>query len=280
MSRGTIVFVHGTGVRFKDYQRGFDNAKKCAQRAGISADFEECAWGDPLGVEFAGLSLPDLPASEQSDQPGEDFARWYCLYADPLFELKLLTIRDTSTSLPITMPGQQPEWELAWDGIAAYRPSLEFRLLLERGNIQDYWDSAWSEIFSGSAQPRQAFEASAHELAEAAHALARAVVAQLSVNAELDGVPRPNKALRDKLVERLIADWGFQVYGLSAFFTDIFKRAATGALRKHREGASRAAALPIGDILLYQSRGEGVREYIRAKIEQATPPVTLSLIHI
>ena len=83
MSRGTIVFVHGTGVRFKDYKRGFDNAKNCAQQAGISADFEECAWGDPLGVEFAGLSLPDSPASEQSDQPGEDFARWYCLYADP-----------------------------------------------------------------------------------------------------------------------------------------------------------------------------------------------------
>ena len=57
--------------------------------------------------------------------------------------------------------------------------------------------------------------------------------------------------------------------------TGIFKRAATGALRKHREGVSRAAALPIGDILLHQSRGGDVRRFIRAKIEQATPPVTL-----
>ena len=142
MSRGTIVFVHGTGVRFKDYQRGFDNAKKCAQQAGISADFEECAWGDPLGVEFVGLSLPDLPASAQNGQPGEDFARWYCLYADPLFELNLLTIRDTSTSLPPPLPCRQPEWELAWEGIAAYPGVYAIRrgMRLVRKKIRLGWN--------------------------------------------------------------------------------------------------------------------------------------------
>ncbi|HEX3140362.1 MAG TPA: hypothetical protein VHQ87_09915, partial [Rhizobacter sp.] len=61
----------------------------------------------------------------------------------------------------------------------------------------------------------------------------------------------------------------------SSFFAKMFKRLATSALRRHRNDLSNAAALPVGDILLYQSRGEEIRKFIRSKIEQATGPVTL-----
>lgn len=273
---GTIVFVHGTGVRLKDYRRGFDNAKTVAAAAGIAEAFVECAWGDPLGVEFAGNSLPDPPDAKKLAEEQEDFAQWRWLFDDPLFELGQLTIRDTSDAARIIdNPEKKPEWEILWDKLSAYQPSDEFGLLLKRGGLAALWPEAWSRIVELSPVPRDAFEASAHELAEASHALARALVAQLYVVAVEAGVPGPSLGLRKKLVERLIIDWDQQIYGVGAFFARIFKRAATSALRSHRDGFSDAAALPIGDILLYQSRGEEVRQFIRKKIEKAPPPVTL-----
>src|SRR6476659_2918538 len=76
MAIGTVVFVHGTGVRLKGYKQSVAGAKELAATAGIKAGFVECAWGDPLGVEFEGLSLPDPPSEDELRREEEDFARW------------------------------------------------------------------------------------------------------------------------------------------------------------------------------------------------------------
>jgi hypothetical protein len=276
MVRGTIVFVHGTGVRLKDYGRGIEIAQKAAAAADITESFVECAWGDPLGIVFEGQSLPDPPSPQKLEKEQEDFARWSWLFDDPLFELDKLTIRDTSAVAKTKpMPGAKPEWKVLWERISAYQPSLELQLLLERGGLAVFWAESWERINRVSSVARDAFEASAHELPEASHALARALVAQLHVVAVEAGAPGPSRALRDSIVERLIRDWEQHVYGLGTFFAKMFKRAATSVLRNHRDGFSDAAALPVGDILLYQSRGAQVREFIRRKIEEARPPVTL-----
>ncbi len=273
---GTILFVHGTGVRLKDYTRRLDNARKVAAASGIEDNLIECAWGDPLGIQFNGDSLPGPQDPNKLQQEKEDFARWNWLFDDPLFELDKLTIRDKSVApRSVPMPGVQPEWERLWDEIAAYQPSDELRLLLQRGGLAEYWQDSWSRIVHISPVAREAFEASSHELAEASHALARAAIAQLYVNAVEAGVPGPSRALRDSLFDRLMVDWKQEVYGLSAFFANIFKRAFTNVLRQHRDRFSDAIAMPIGDILLYQSRGQEVREFIRRKIEGANPPVRI-----
>ena len=46
-------------------------------------------------------------------------------------------------------------------------------------------------------------------------------------------------------------------------------------MRSRRNSFNEVAAFPIGDVLLYQSRGEEMRAFIRRKIETATPPITL-----
>ena len=56
---------------------------------------------------------------------------------------------------------------------------------------------------------------------------------------------------------------------------NIFKRATTRVLRRHRNQFTDSAALPIGDILLYQSRGDAVREFVRQKVTKSKPPVML-----
>jgi len=55
----------------------------------------------------------------------------------------------------------------------------------------------------------------------------------------------------------------------------LFKRTVTPLLRHYRAGLSVGAALPVGDILLYQSRGNEIRDFIRRKIEAAEPPVAV-----
>jgi hypothetical protein len=273
---GTIVFVHGTGVRLPAYQRGLETARKVAKACGLQHDFAECVWGDPLGVEFKGDSLPDPPDPKRLAQEEADFAQWNWLLDDPLFELDKLTTRDTSKAARApAMPGAKPQWLKLWESIAAYEASYDLTQLLERGGLDGLWVDAWKTIVEASPIPRQAFEASAHELAEATHALARALIAQLYVQAIDSGIPGPSMTLRKSLLDRLIVDWKQQVYGLSAFFANMMKRASTRVLRKHRSSLSNAVALPIGDILLYQSRGQTVRDFIRHKIAAATPPVTV-----
>jgi hypothetical protein len=272
---GTIIFVHGTGVRLKSYTSGFENAKKMAAAAGIPHKFVPCAWGDPLGVEFEGLSLPDQPPDPPDDN-ARDLAQWNWLFDDPLFELQQLTIRDPQAAVPIPRPGAKPEWARLWDLIAAYQPSQEFQLLLERGALDPFWPAAWAEIVKGSQIPPDAFRASAHELPEASRALARALIAKLHVLATAAGHPGPSRALRNSLRERLLVDWKQKVFGLGAFFANLLARAATSIVRSHRYNLSDAISLPIGDILLYQAHGPKVRQFIRNKIDAAkAKPIAL-----
>lgn len=277
---GTIVFVHGTGVRLQSYKQSFTNAKKCAAEAGIREQFVECAWGDPLGVVYEQLqSLPDPPDRAKLQDQLEEDALWQWRFNDPLLELAQLGIpgRAGTGGGAIPPPGQQPEWERLWDRIAAYQPSMELGLLLKRGGLEEIWGEAWREVVERPAIARKAFEESgkANELADASQALARALVAQVHVTAVSRGLPGPSSHLRESLASRLIEDWGQRVRGLGTFLWDLAKRPVTRWARRHREQFSDAAALPIGDILLYQARGEDVRKFIRSKISAAAPPVTV-----
>ena len=268
--------VHGTGVRLKSYQSGFSEAKKVAEANGIAQQFVECAWGDAIGVEFEELSLPDGPSTNQKAAMDDDFARWCWLFDDPTFELGLLTTRDTSTAPKAgSNPRGKPAWEELWDKITRYSPSYELNLLLARGGLDDLWPAAWKAIVPGSGVPKAAFKASAHELPDVCRALARAVVAEMHARAVVAERPGISRVLRESLVDRLMIDWDQKVYGLGAYLAGKLKGMATRVVRRRRAAFSAGAALPVGDVLLYQARREGVHDFIREKIGKAEPPVTL-----
>jgi pimeloyl-ACP methyl ester carboxylesterase len=269
----TLLLVHGTGVRLKDYCPVFEAAQKIAVAVGIKERFIDCLWGDPLGVEFSGLSLPDPPSERQLQAEEEDFLEWKWRFEAPLLELERLAALDKQSQYP-PPPDQKAHWENLWNSIVDYKPSLDFKFLLDRGGLTEFWQNAWDEIASSETTPR-AFESSADELPSACAALARALVAQLHVIAVNHSAPGPSHFLRDSLVKRLLIDWDQQVYAPSGLFAHLIKRATTRVMRNRRSELTDAAALPIGDILLYQSRGFEVRDYIRKKIEIAAPPVTI-----
>ena len=241
---------------------------------GLSQEFVACAWGDPLGVEFEGKSLPPQNAARTRTQPFDDEdARWTWLLGDPFIELVLLSMPDKS-AVNVGSPSQMPAWQQLWKRIAAYEVTLELQLLLERGGLVDVWHRSWSTVIN-SHVAQAAFEASTGELPEASRALARCAVAQLHIDAVTSNLSGPNARVREKIVERLLVDWGQQVYGITDIFLGVIKQSGTRFLRNRRHLLCETAALVIGDILLYQSKGDLIRKFIRTKIENAASPVTL-----
>jgi hypothetical protein len=278
---GSIVFVHGTGVRLPSYKSDFENVRKIAQSVGIQDQFIPCAWGDPLGVDFQGKSLPGSLANSaqeraEIERQQQDDNQWKWLFDAPLLELDQFTIPDPDASSEFLPPGSKSKGQQAWETIRAYQPSPELIGILDRANLKVHWPAAWNEIVD-SPIAKEAFEASSHEIPEVCRALARALVAQLHRIAVSSGMPGPYRSVRDKLVERLVEDWGQKTLGFGSIVWDLVSRLGTPLLRSYRDSISNLSALAIGDVLLYQTRGQEIRDFIRAKIESkdTKPPVTL-----
>lgn len=264
---GSILFVHGTGVRLKAYQKTYVAACDRAQKEGITLPFVECEWGDALGIDAPALSIPGPRATQPQDE--EAAHQWAYLDEDPLFELRLLT-GDGRAPSPAAF-GQKPAHELFWDKVVAYTPTLELEQLLKRANAWEQWPAAWSAIMTSSPIAKRAVEASGTETADVAMALARALFAELNVRVQAQGLPALGASFRDRVVDRLRVDWGFQVFALTARI----KRFFTGLIRERRRDWSDRVWPQLGDILLYQANGADIRAFIRKKIESLEPPVYL-----
>jgi hypothetical protein len=276
---GSIVFVHGTGVRLADFKESLGKASGAAKAAGIDRKIVPCAWGDSHGILFEGFSLPDPPDEATLAAEAQEEARWTILFEDPLFELNALAIRGKHAAPPLLPPGVKPGWLTAWDKIAAYVPGPELRALLERAGLDDDWAPAWAALVADGL-PRRAVEAAAAdgELADAFIALARAQVATMCLRAMDGGQVLPARKLRVAMQKRLVEDWGQNVFGLKTFVSNLFLRAATRVARRRRNKFNAVVSLPIGDILLYQARGAEIRDFIRGKVLEAAkkdPPVAL-----
>jgi hypothetical protein len=270
MRTGNILFVHGTGVRLKAYQKTYLAACDRAKAEGITLPLVECEWGDALGIEAPVLALPGTPDPEQLQKAAEVEQQWAYLDTDPLFELRLLTI-GSGTSAPAVQFGGKPAHERFWDTIEAYNPSLELTALLKRVNAWEEWSVAWNAIVKVSPVAKRAVYASGNETADAAMALARALFAELNVQVQGQGLPALGAVFRDRIVDRLRVDWGFQVFALAGKIKAFF----TGLLREHRREWSDRVWPELGDILLYQANGDGILEFILDKVEKLVPPVYL-----
>ena len=167
MPEGTILLVHGTGVRPPKFRAAVEVAKKAAVWAGIEAGFAECAWGDPLGAEFEGLSLPDPPSEKRLREDAEDFACWSWLFDQPRSSN---STSSRSAAPPVSCRkarrGASPSGSPSGRKFAptGHRRSLD--LLLQRGGLRDLWpagrgtrprtsSSGWSTTPNGPDDPSE-----------------------------------------------------------------------------------------------------------------------------
>jgi len=276
MGPGSILFVHGTGVRLKAYQKTYVAACNRATQHGIPHTMVECEWGDGLGIDLPTLSLPRT-ADDPPAPPEAVDQQWSYLDVDPFFELRLLAAAPVAGATPTVSqlqfgaPKERPAHEVFWETVTTKPISLELETLLERAHALEEWPAVWGLIVMQSDIARQAVYASGDETADAAMALARALSAAVSQRVQARGWPAPGASFRDRLVDRLRVDWGQQVFALSGRIKGFF----TGLLRERRREWSERMSPELGDILLYQANGTRIRAFIRKKIARLDPPVYL-----
>jgi hypothetical protein len=284
---GTLLFVHGTGVRKAGYERSCDAIRVGCATAGLGdVRLVGVPWGEKLGIttELIKRTLPAAAtrAAAGEPEPGEQtVAEWDILLEDPLFELRLAAEADGGAASGFTVGTTPPEVALAQKVSAlSQAPSLD---LGEAGVSHEELAMAAQAVAASAELAGAARGAGAAEAAELADTVARAVVASLLSPYRLAPTGEApalayNAALRDQLVEQIaellapgttrgLRSWlGKRVGGFAA-------RRATSFLEVRR-GAITVGGLPfLGDILHYQKRGDEIRSMVAAEIAKATAPI-------
>ncbi|AVH60835.1 hypothetical protein C4B68_39560 [Streptomyces dengpaensis] len=251
----------------------------------------ECYWGGtagstlgaqgvsvPAGHSARALTDPGASASGDADED-EEVALWGLLERDPLFELRLLSPgQDTAEELPphaIPM-GQQLEQ-------AARRLPLDASIVAvaEEAGVGEVLGDAVETVVSDPtvSDVMRMADGMGGELRGA---LARAVTAEALRAADdaacdvvaLDG------AHRDALVDAIAAALGGSDRGLGGMVLRSGLRlalslGATKPVERRRAAITRMAAPAGGDVLLYLSRGQALRDFIIKTISALDGPVAI-----
>jgi len=289
----TIIFVHGTGVRKKDYEQSFAQVQEELTKRQSGLTVLPCYWGE-LGIQLNanGASIPEYNSTrgigDESVTDEEYFILlWGVLYHDPLYEFRLLSLRaGEATELP---PGQLPpgkQLKKSVDKLPFVSEMTgelsDLREKLTQGGIASVFDRARQEITDATPFD-DAIKSAPKELNEYRIATARAIVAQAILICEQEGkmpLIATNADLRDKVVELLIIALGdssrgvvgdlikLVTLGVSAHFGTYYAKRNRGALTDKTSNAA-------GDILFYQARGEKIRAFIHETIQATQEPVVL-----
>ena len=298
---GTLVFVHGTGVRGQGYVTTLGRVRDGISVAGLSGvTTVGVPWGDELGIRIDGIAAtlpPEITTRAASGEPAVSEAdleaeTWAMLVEDPLVELRMAGNEapgDGGFAIGELAPDQQMEERLAGLGarLAAIAPNLE-----GMGISHEELASAAAEIAKSAELGAAARAAGSPNDDGLARLSARAVVAQVLFRHRLD--PRGSEpvlatdmAMREDLVGRLadlMLPAGTRTVG------DLFRRTGakikelalgrvTNALIEHREGLLGRSLPKLGDILFYQRRGEKIRDRVAAALRAATDRPVVALGH-
>jgi hypothetical protein len=290
----TLLFVHGTGVRKTAYDETLA-AIRAQVKDWPGVQLEGCLWGDDHGVRLhaGGASVPTYEATRAVDEGAAldpELARWTLLYRDSLGELRLLAI---AAGPPPAVPvGGEPGQELLDEVDAFDRPGrLAPRLheLLVTAGLREAFDDARGWVIAQAAC-RDALRGATDPFSEYRYAVARAVVAEAIACRRAAGHDPDvglDVGLRDELVDEIVAELGHGDRGLAgrlgrhawqlaiAVGAPAVSGLGTFGASFHRGRLTDAAALQIGDILLYQARGEAIRGAIAGAIRAAAPPVVV-----
>jgi hypothetical protein len=284
-----LLLVHGTGVRQPSYD---DTYAAITARLAVglrNCTLHRCYWGETEGCRLrsSGASIPDYDTARavaEVDPEDVAVAKWRLLYADPDFELDAF-LASAGSAKPFN-----PAAETFFEGISTL---LEIETAETRGleaelGLASVWKRAKSQLRASLASAAANDRTVPDLNSEFRTVLARALVAHafvIAFEAEASGNDRnwPTGSQRDALVNALRDTWGGDdrgvLSGISGWVGDRFKRLAlrigTGKIARKRGSISDAAFPATGDILLYQARGEGVRDFIERTVHKTPKPIVL-----
>jgi hypothetical protein len=284
----TVIFVHGTGVREKSYVDSFRLVQDKAAQHWPGVNVLPCFWGEALGVplDAAAATVPDYDVMRGGELQVDEWRdeRWVLLEADPLYELRLLTIahvRDDDLELPgsqVTAKDRLGAY-LKWaDGLADLAGEVA-----RQGVPTGVFTGAVQTVF-GSITVQDAIEllAGGDSEDELREALARSVTAATLVAAD-DGTAGSfplDAAGRDAIAAVVLdglngADLGIG-RTLLKVSADLVLRMGVSQAIERRRGMIMDRVTPFGgDVLRYLAHGEPVRRFIAETARAVAGPVVL-----
>ncbi|MBA3530559.1 MAG: hypothetical protein H0T73_01370, partial [Ardenticatenales bacterium] len=269
----SVIYVHGTGVREKVFNRSFEVVSEEILKRRPELKMVPCFWGaHGAALQQGGASLPgggsrSLDIEEGGTEDAER-TRWAILYQDPLYELRVLGVGASSAS----------NKSLA-KRLGALQPSPELELRLEQAELADHWQAAREHI-QHTDDFQAALRTAPKQQTHLAAVVARALVAEsLARQAAAEpGVLPLDSILRDELVLFFTAE----LEGGTRFLDDlkdsaldIVYRAATYYVQGRREDLTEQNVPGVGDALYYMARGAAIRRFVQRCIEEAESPVVV-----
>lgn len=280
---GTVIFVHGTGVRHEAFDRSFKRASSRLRQVRPDLDCSPCFWGDcvrsPTDLDLV-LRLDDQGDRTAIDSPTVDREEpkdwgtiWELLLLDPLVELNGEVLsRAVRAPAPADAGVYGARLHESLD-----RPSESLVGFLVEHDLAGAYEGSVNSVLQSPvfrSFARRKFEPHLDSAL-----LARAVTAQIIVDAaRRDGWSNaPAAGTTDELVRLLVVQIGGEPkgFGLTTAMRLAQLLGAGRALDRRRWTATQMASPVLGDIAQYLVRGQRIRARIQASILGAIPPVTV-----
>ncbi len=293
--RGTLLFVHGAGVRGAGLERTVDSVRSGLTRNGLDAiELRHSAWGDRAGVQVGDIdaTLPTPPPTRSGPGEGDvgvadrESARWGMLLDDPLLELRVAggSAAQGQAAAAVT--------------VGDLRADQQARDLLLGARFAGPAVQA-SDLTSEELRAAARGVADSRELAAAAQvvppsdpelleAVARAIIATALAAHRADPPGLAPLAAVDAAVRDALVAATFDALAPAAtrgVIGDFLKKAVTGFVAREatKIAATRRSSImglqswTIADVMSYQRRSDGILDVIRGDLAaiQGRPLVVL-----
>ena len=294
----TILFVHGTGVRIDGYKATLHMLRERLPHKDFpDLRIEGCPWGDQYGSRRAEKSVFRFKESGGEEYTFEDARSdmWRLLAADPMAGVRFITLN--RIRYPGGRLGEQPpdkQLDRALEGLGTAEHIEPLKPLLSDAGVQHLFSEVCSIVKTDRAYA-ELKKVARHPLDPYLDALADAIVA-LSIALAKERNESPAVAFDEELLNELSEAIRRQLGGVSASWVGDWAKELGGAVLgaaayagsfamltpylEWRRGPFAQSASPIaGDILVYQSRGDKIREVIKAKLLELGKGPTVLLAH-
>ncbi|MBY0254132.1 hypothetical protein [Methylobacterium sp. 391_Methyba4] len=281
MADKTLLFVHGTGVRSVGREQTVSRIRKGLAKAGlgdIQLDFVD--WGEAHGSKVSKEDLEQvLPlgaamALDDTTEAEIEAALWSDLLVDPLVELRMAALRRSNVPLTdVPIPGgPQPADFALIQAIHDLGPKLADPLPGEV-TAEAIRDAARSLAAESLVREAARSVGSAQD-PDLVAATARAIVATALRRARSEPGAGPSalylRSEREALVDEVRTGLAPTTQGIGGWLRDKVQGFATARASdwaiKRRDGLMGSSSPFLGDILLYQRRGDEILAMIESKI--------------
>ncbi len=273
----SVVLIHGTGVREPGYKQMLAVVKSRLHLAREAYALQECPW-------YVKYGTPDPPYQSSPEEHADvravgivaespfsgEILSWQRLYIDPLTDL-----RELSQTAAGVGGGGSPAAGAQFALQVQRCPRPDSMRNEEEFPLLGFWDAARKTILEDQVTKTAVARGISHP-DDTRSAVARALVAELIRRAlERGDLLLPDGKQRDTWVDDLAKGMGsdpaITFRAVPKVLSPFVRLLNRHLIRPFGESHSPIAA----DILFYQARGQGIRDFIAEQIAAAPKPVYL-----